>query len=325
MKKLSVVTTVVDDFAGCAFTCVNIANQLGQRVREVDFVVVDNRPGSGESRDVRKLCEHQLTGGHYISFGPRTGTFAAKQAGLQAADTEFVLVLDSHVLLQDGAILRLLDFCRDIGSDNHDLFHGPLCNSAWKIYATHMNPLVSSQNFGRWGTYRDDTQQRRVIDNCNYYQVPANGMGLFFCRRDSWPGFHPALRGFGSEEGYIHAKYRLLGRSCWNIPYLKWWHLFRDESRNIKYSLSNEDKYRNFLISWSETGLPLDIIHQAFGFIPEEKRRSLLAEVESLAIRRMEPVSDTYDPFLGYPLRVQVGGEDGSSDYTAFEKPIFAT
>lgn len=37
------------------------------------------------------------------------------------------------------------------------------------------------------------------------------GLGIFACRRDVWPGFNPRLRGFGGEEGYIHEKFRRAG------------------------------------------------------------------------------------------------------------------
>ena len=43
------------------------------------------------------------------------------------------------------------------------------------------------------------------------FEITMQGLGLFACRRDAWPGFNPAFRGFGGEEGYIHEKIRQRG------------------------------------------------------------------------------------------------------------------
>jgi hypothetical protein len=58
------------------------------------------------------------------------------------------------------------------------------------------------------------------------FEIPAQGLGLFTCRKDAWLGFNPAFRGFGGEEGYIHTKYRQAGHRCLNLPFLGWMHRF---------------------------------------------------------------------------------------------------
>lgn len=316
---LTIATAVINDFGGFSFTLINLVNQLGSRLDEVEFVVVDNSPDTGHGLDTKDLAKSKLPNCNYVSLEPRRGTFAAKEVGILAAQTEFVLFIDSHVLLQDGVIEKLLWFCNNVGSTN-DLFHGPLMNERWNIHATHMNPMLSKLNFGRWGTYRNENKS--PLDNCEYYEVPLHGMGLFFVRRDAWLGFNPALFGFGSEEGYIHEKYRLHGRKCWSIPFLKWWHLFRRNSIEMRYETNIENKYRNYLISWKEVGLPIELIEQAFkNRISVENKKIINDNVESLNIRPI-PYPKDHIPFLGYPIRLDVEGRKELEDYKAYEKNI---
>ena len=48
------------------------------------------------------------------------------------------------------------------------------------------------------------------------FDIPMQGLGLFACRREAWPRFNPAFRGFGGEEGYIHENFdaQAAGRSA---------------------------------------------------------------------------------------------------------------
>lgn len=95
------------------------------------------------------------------------------------------------------------------------------------------------------------------------FEIPAQGLGLFTCRKDAWLGFNPAFRGFGGEEGYIHVKYRKTGRRCLNLPFLGWMHRF-GRVGGPTYPLQRYDKVRNYVIGHQELGLPLDPIHEHF-------------------------------------------------------------
>src|SRR5262249_52441405 len=86
------------------------------------------------------------------------------------------------------------------------------------------------------------------------FEIPMQGMGLFSCRRDAWPGFHPGFRGFGGEEGYIHEKFRSLGRRCLCLPWLRWVHRFQ-RPEGVPYSLRMVDRLINYLIGHRELGL----------------------------------------------------------------------
>ncbi len=307
---------VHDDYAGVAFTIMNILLNHAESLPDIEFLLVDNNPGTGESNDAKKFMLSKIPNGRYTAISPYTGSFVKNQV-IQAANTEYVLCIDSHVMLAAGSIRKLIAFLRAVGITN-DLFHGPILTERGTIHATHMNPGFSGGNFGRWGTYQGDEMK-----NPDIYQVPLHGMGLFLTRRDTWPGFHTAMHQFGSEEGYIHEKFRLLGRDCWSLPFLGWWHLFRNESRNISYPLSNPHKYRNSLIAWTEINLPLDFVDKCFETIlSPEQRSAIKMQVASLGIVPM--ARDKFKPaFLGYPLRILDAPVSQSEYYTEFEKPIF--
>jgi hypothetical protein len=95
------------------------------------------------------------------------------------------------------------------------------------------------------------------------FEIPAQGLGLFTCRKDAWLGFNPSFRGFGGEEGYIHIKHRQAGRKCLNLPFLGWMHRF-GRVGGPTYPLQRYDKVRNYVIGHQELGLPLDPIYEHF-------------------------------------------------------------
>jgi hypothetical protein len=88
-------------------------------------------------------------------------------------------------------------------------------------------------------------------------EIPAQGLGLFGARRDSWLGFNDKFRGFGGEEWYIHEKYRRAGRRCLCLPYLRWMHRFGYVG-TPPYAPRLWDKARNYWIGHHELGIPQD-------------------------------------------------------------------
>lgn len=102
---------------------------------------------------------------------------------------------------------------------------------------------------------------------CNYndpaFEIPAHGMGLFSCRRDAWLGFNSEFRGFGGEEGYIHAKYRKAGHKCLNLPFLGWSHRFL-RPNGVAYPLNYWDRIRNYVIGRQELGMGIEDIRDHF-------------------------------------------------------------
>jgi hypothetical protein len=79
------------------------------------------------------------------------------------------------------------------------------------------------------------------------------GLGVFACRRDAWPGLNPRMSGFGGEEGYLHEKFRRAGGRAMCLPFLRWVHRF-ERPLGAPYRLKWEDRIRNYLVAFDEVG-----------------------------------------------------------------------
>lgn len=114
------------------------------------------------------------------------------------------------------------------------------------------------------------------------FDVPGQGLGLFVCRKDSWPGFNPNFRGFGGEEMYIHRKFRDRGGRTLCLSWLRWAHRFGRAS-GAPYPLLIADKVRNYVLGLTELGLPLDRCHRHFvegGLFPQQAWELLVKNPE---------------------------------------------
>lgn len=283
----SVGMAVFRDFDGVYFTTQSLLAHHGHLVGQI--VVVDNDPNPR----IEKYC--RTIGAKYVPFPEPKGTAAPRQEIFRHATHDRVLVVDSHVLLEPGALDAL-----DVAVQDDDLYHGPLIYDWGKTCATHMDDVWRGEMWGIWGHARtradtapfswvgtkaitlatgevDPTVKPEYpdylgsLDAQGYhlptekFEIPAHGMGLWACRRDSWLGFNPAFREFGGEEWYIHEKYRKAGRKVWCIPGVKWRHRFSDLTGvTIPYPLSRIAKVRNYCIGHAELGLPLDRIKAEF-------------------------------------------------------------
>src|SRR5262249_3238072 len=71
-----------------------------------------------------------------------------------------------------------------------------------EVTGSHFEPVWSNGMFGRWAC--DDRAQDPTGPE---FEIPMQGLGLFACRREAWPGINPRFRGFGGEEGSLHEKF----------------------------------------------------------------------------------------------------------------------
>lgn len=123
------------------------------------------------------------------------------------------------------------------------------------------------------------------------FEIPGNGLGLFACRKDAWPGFNPNARGFGGEELYIHEKIRRAGGRNWCLPFLRWSHRF-GRIGGPKYPLSRYAKARNYVLEFQELGWDLEPIRQNIR-IPADEWEHLLADPVKNVKSKHETVSAT--------------------------------
>ena len=245
--KLTIGMATYDDFDGVYFTIMSIILYHRAALPDIEIVVIDNNPDSSHGQAVAKFCR-QTGQVRYIPAAEYKGTTIRERVFAEARG-DFVLCMDCHVFLHDGAISRLLEYCID-HPDSIDLLHGPLCYDNLQHISTHMEARWNKGFFGVWG---NDPRVKNA--DGEPFDIPLQGMGLFACRKAAWPGFNRKFRGFGGEEGYIHEKFRQNGGRTLCLPFLYWSHRFQRPG-GVQYANRWEDRIRNYLIGWDELGMP---------------------------------------------------------------------
>jgi glycosyltransferase involved in cell wall biosynthesis len=250
MVALTIGMATYNDFDGVYFTIQ--ALRLYQDLDDVELLVVDNY-GCDTTRDF-------VTGwakGRYILAADVAGTAAPRDLVFREARGKAVLCCDSHILFVPKAIARLKAYYRK-HPKSIDLLQGPLLYDGLDHIATHFDPVWSDQMWGVWAMNpRGDDPHGKP------FEIPMQGLGVFSCRRKAWPGFNPAFRGFGGEEGYIHEKFRQRGGRVLCLPWLRWVHRF-SRPKGVPYPLAVEDKLRNYLIGHTELGLDVEPVLEHF-------------------------------------------------------------
>ncbi|MCI0456257.1 MAG: glycosyltransferase [Gemmataceae bacterium] len=248
--ELTIGMAAFRDFDGVFFTVQ--ALRLYQDLENIEILVVDNE-GCSATRDFVQ----DLPGCRYLLAQDVTGTAAPRDLVFRAARGEAVLCLDCHVLLAPGVVARLKRYYRD-HPHCQDLLQGPLLFDDLEYLGSHLVPEWTDGLCGAWGF-----DERALDPEGEAFEIPMQGLGLFSCRRDAWPGFNPRFRGFGGEEGYIHQKVRNLGRRCLCLPWLRWSHRFVRPGQG-RYTIWTRDKLHNYLVGFDEVGLDLQPVLRHF-------------------------------------------------------------
>lgn len=188
----------------------------------------------------------------YINAVKIRGVSAAKNAAIAAARGEFILCMDSHILLQQG--------CFDKEPPGDDFIQGPLMLNNCSQYWIEWLPVWRANMWGIWGEKLTKEQLPKEPK-----EIWAMGAGFFATRRASWLGFNPAFRGFGGETGYIQEKYRKAGRRVLCYPNMIWLHFFGNTGRKIPFVVKTSDRIRNYMIGFKELGLDTAPIVNHFG------------------------------------------------------------
>ncbi len=271
-RFLSIGMATYDDYDGVYFSVEAIRLYHPEVTECTEILVLDNHP-SGPCAKPLKDLERQVAGYRYVPYDRSEGT-AVRDLVFREANAEFVLCMDSHVLFRPGALARLVRYLA-AHPDSADLWQGPLMADNLKPYGTHFRPVWRAGMYGAWAT-----DPRGLDPDAPAFEIPMQGLGVFGCRRDAWPGFNPRLRGFGGEEGYIHEKVRRAGGRALCLPFLGWTHRF-NRPFGPRYPVSLDDRLRNYLLTHDELGLDPGpaIAHfvQEFG---EERVRPVVDRVE---------------------------------------------
>jgi|TARA_R110002020_G_scaffold137796_2_gene307382 hypothetical protein len=257
MTKLTVGICVYDDYDGAYFTLQSIRFQNRDIIDRLEFVIINNNPKSERGKALHKLTDWIKEPVTYVEITEYTSPFL-KGKIFELANTDYVLVMDCHVLLANGCLNKLLDFY-DKGLDKGNLLSGPLVYDDFENISTHFD--LSKWGSHMWGSW--DLDPRGIDPKNKPFEIEAMGMGLFSCRKDSWLGFNPKFRGFGGEEGYIHKKYEMNGKKTLCLPFMRWLHRF-ERPDGLPYVNDLKDRFRNYMIGFQETKQDTNIVVKQF-------------------------------------------------------------
>lgn len=395
MVSLSIGMATYDDYHGCYFTLK--ALRLYHNF-DGELIVVDNNPSSRHGSMLKDLCLKLDV--KYVPFTEVEGTTQSRNKVFEVASSEYVMCIDSHVLLAPNAVRLTKEYLSIFPKSNH-LYAGPMLldggwhytqfdlrwrGQMWGIWGTawrtpegvlfsvqeaeggaagfyslnpEMTPIISSElkfqipfaghqayliergivpaaaretnlyygiayedegktstafskNFNELEKYSNIKHRFKRIEckygfetlddgiNVNPFEIPAQGLGLFMCRKEAWLGFNNKFRAFGGEEGYIHEKFRQHGRKTMLLPWLAWEHRF-GRPDGIPYKISMEDKVRNYVLGFTELGLDLSPIKEHFisEGMSEQFWNKLLLNVDNLTVNYNVPtVSPSGRPLL---------------------------
>ena len=270
--RLCVGMSTYDDFDGVWFTVQAIRMYQTDVLADLSLLVIDNHPDGIAAKPLQELG-NWIADYRYLPFGAYHGT-AVRDLVFREADAEIVCCVDSHVLLAPGALAAVRDWFVE-RPESRDLLQGPLLYDDLGMAATHLEPTWGEGMFGQWSV------DPRIEDPaCEPFEVAMQGLGLFACRREAWPGLNPRMRGFGGEEGYLHEKFRQRGGRVICHPGLGWVHRF-GRPRGVEYANKWEDRVRNYYLGWSEVGWDPAPIEEHFRELLADAADGLLEHARS--------------------------------------------
>jgi glycosyltransferase involved in cell wall biosynthesis len=255
VKNITIGLPCYDDYEGVYFSVQALRMYHSDVISTDNILIVDNNPSSSQGKATRQFARSQKI--KYIVNDKSHGPSNSKNEVFNNADTDYVVCMDSHVFLEMGSLSKLMEYY-DKNPKTQDLLHGPLLYDDLESVSTHFDPEWRGDMWGKWAT--NDIGKDPMAEP---FEIPAQGMGLFSCRKDAWLGFNENFAGFGGEECYIHEKFRQSGRKVWCLPFLRWVHRF-NRPLGVKYPLVLEDRIRNYIIGHQELDLPIENVVNHF-------------------------------------------------------------
>jgi glycosyltransferase involved in cell wall biosynthesis len=222
---------------------------------DCEILIVDNYGCDILENWIRNLNDEKV---RYARCTEVTGTAYPRNKVFELARGEFVLCIDSHILLSVNAI-KNLRWWISTNKDCPDLVQGPLIYDDLKTGVDRMKEEWVCNFYGVWG----DTITVNALPK-DIQEIPMMGLGLFGCFKDKWLRFNPQFKGFGGEEGYIHYKYKQAGFKTITLPFLKWVHQFHDGKSKCLYPNVLEQRIVNYMTGFLELGLDTTPIKEHF-------------------------------------------------------------
>ncbi len=271
--ELTVGIATYDDFDGAWFTIASLRLHHRALMHRLEILLLDDHPEGPAARSLKAL-DRIVPNLRYLPVGGVRST-AVHDLLFRHAQSDVVLVLDSHVMLAPGALAAVLDYFA-VRPGCRDLVQGPLlAEDACTVAGCRFEPVWEAGRYGRWaGDPRADDPSGPAFD------IEMQGLGLFACRRDAWPGLNPRFRGFGGEEGYLHEKVRRGGGRTVCLPALRWVHRVHRPD-GVPASPTWDDRIRNHLIGRRELGWDDTPVRAHFRDLLGEQADRIFARVDA--------------------------------------------
>lgn len=239
---LSVGMSTYDDYHGVYFTiqALRMYHNICD-TSDVEFIVIDNNPESPQGKQTKKFIESIKQ--KYIPYTEKVSSFN-KYKIPDHANGKYILIMDSHVLLEQNGIYNLLNYYKN-NPNCKNLIQGPLWYDNLKNISTHFDPIWRGDMYGIWAT------NKVAYEKGEPFEIPMQGMGMLSFEKSAWGGINKNFLGFGAEEGYIAEKFRQWGGKNLCLPNLKWNHRF-GRPEGAKFRLNLEDRVWNYFIGWLE-------------------------------------------------------------------------
>ena len=244
------------DIDGVYFTVQSL--RLYHNLEDTEILIIDNKGSDKLFNWVKAWGFYKV---RYERFTEFQGT-ASRQQVFEQAKGEYVICIDSHVLLFPDALERLWE--------GDCLIHGPMVYDNGNTCCAGMKDVWRDN---MWGIWEDARFIKDLPDNP--FEIWGHGLGLFGSRKDTWLGFNPGFRQFGGEEGYIHEKYRKAGRKVLCLPWMLWMHRFESlRERENDYRRDIVQRVKNYILGFEELGMDIKPIIDHFGTRLVEKARN---------------------------------------------------
>jgi len=150
-----------DDFDGVYFTLQDLRIHNKALMPDVELIVIDNKATGKTSQELSKFigdytlgvnhaASHGCFGARYIPYTARGGTSAPRDQVFRHAKGQFTLCVDSHILLDAGALAKLLDWIKS-NPNSKDIISGPIMMDSLTNYHTHYDNFWRGEMWGIWG------------------------------------------------------------------------------------------------------------------------------------------------------------------------------
>ena len=128
-----------DDYDGLYFSLTSLQIHHPSIFAQSEIVILDNNPDGKEALHLEALaaCNANV---RYVPYRDKNST-AVRDILFSVAKGEWVLCMDSHVMLPGGVLQQLVDYMTK-NPDSKDLLQGPILDDSGQVYASHFKACL---------------------------------------------------------------------------------------------------------------------------------------------------------------------------------------